>query len=224
MFKAILAAVLFALIGLTQAQTITPNPVLGIYVPVRVDLPYGGVLRWSIAAVDPGSSFVYSGNCAKDYTVNPVRGTTTYIGFTCAGPSSVGFTTTGQITSTCPYDGATLDVIHLNLTLDGAVLYDKSLLPSTQICYTTPAVPAVASFAYPTVTFDNSAQSRSSAPTAIYSQALLYSQHVFTPDQGVACGPWKRNIGTRWKPVMQEFGFTCSTVVPASAILHVGVQ
>lgn len=179
------------------------------------------MLRWNPNAV---SGQYASAGCSAAFNSPASPAVPKQIGFDCSGPATVNLTTTGQITSTCPYDGAVLDILHLTLSANGAVFYDQPLLATTQVCYTTPAQQATVTFAYPVLKFDNTAQARDSASTPFYSTALVYSQHVFTPDQGVACGPYFVNVGTRFKRVMKEVGFTCSAVVPASSVRVVVIQ
>jgi hypothetical protein len=229
--KSIFAFILAALCGIAVAQTVTPNPVQGIYVPVTVDLPYGGSLRWNSNGVDQGRlPYVTAGTCTQFKTSPAYPGLPRLIGYDCSTAASVFIQTTGQLTSTCPVDGGTSETVHLTLTLNGQPLYDAPLLGGYSPCYNTPPLQARVSFAYPVVTFDNSAQPRDSATTVFYSPegaAYLYSsiKSRLLVDPGLLCSSYIKQVGgTRWKPIRQEVGFKCEGTVPANSVATVTIQ
>jgi hypothetical protein len=206
--------------GSAQAATISIREPAGVFAPVVVVLDGPGTIGWNAQAIAPGAYLL--GPCSFDVRTI-YTGASTKVGFTCTGPGEAHFQTTGQLTSTCPYDGGILESLHLTLKLDGAVIYDKQLQPNPVTCYVTPDPLAFASWAAPLVTFYNPA-ARPSASTSIYVRGVLYSQHVFTVPSGVACSKFLENIGTRFKKKIVETGFTCSAVVPANSTLTVLVQ
>ena len=229
MFKNILLGFLaFCFVGTVHAAaTIDIKEPAGIYAPGTITLDAPGVVRWNSGAIDTFyQPYVLSGDCHLDYNTGGYHPGTVKIGFTCNSPGSVHITTTGQLTSTCAYDGAILESLHLTLSLNGVIFYDKQLWPNPIVCYVTPAVTAITTWSPPYVTFDNSSQNRPSATTTILvnNPNWLYSKHTFTADGNVQCGSYMINIGTRFKKVMKEVGFTCSGVVPANDIVTVTVN
>ena len=223
--KTILALLLT--MSAAHGATIAIADPAGIYAQGVITLDAPGKVVWNSAAIDTFyQPYVLSGDCTFDYNTGGYHPGTVKVGFTCNTPGSVHITTTGQLTSTCAYDGAILESLHLTLSLDGAVFYDRQLWPNPITCYVTPAQNAVTNFSPPYVTFDNSAQARPSATTTIIvnNAAWLYSQHTFTADGSVQCGSYLVNVGTRFKRVMKEVGFTCSGVVAASDIVTVTVR
>ena len=227
--KKLFLGLILALVGSTAmaGASVSIREPAGLYAPGDITLDAPGKVVWNSAAIDTFSKpYVAAGACQIDYNTGGYHPGTVPVGFTCATPGTVHITTTGQLTSTCAYDGAILESLHLTLSLDGAVFYDRQLWPNPITCYVTPAQPAVATFSAPYVYFDNSTVSRPSASTTIYvnNPAWLYSKHTFTADGNATCGPYLLNVGTRFKRVMKEVGFTCTGVVPASDIITVAVQ
>lgn len=222
--KTLFIALLFA--TASQAQTtpdIDPDPVRGIYVPVAVSLDGPGTVTWNTAAVAVSPAPYASGPCTID-TVRPGNAIIK-VGFTCAGPGYAVFTSTGQLTSTCPYDGGTLQGLRLTLALDGEVFYNEELWPNPVLCYVTPAPSAVTSWVAPLLTFSN-AQARPSASTTftLADAAWNYSAHVFTISGNVACSSNLVNIGTRFAKRYIERGFKCAGVIAANSVVTVTVQ
>ena len=208
------------------AQSVSPDPVEGIYVPFEVTLPNGGVLRYNNQAMDNSKFWVVSGNCKRD-TVRNFRGVTTVVGASCVGPGVMHFQSTGQVNYSCPGDGEYLVPLHLTLRLDGVVFYDKALFADQgTICYTTPALNAVTTVAFPTVTFDNRAQARESATTVVYLEGYLPTNYTFTSDTPtIICSPWIKDINPSPYVIQNAVvGTKCQGTVPANAMATVTIQ
>jgi hypothetical protein len=220
LMKKMLLAAMLAVSGVASAgATIDIASPPGIYAEGVVTLDDAGTVRWNSRAVDTFyQPYVLYGECEIDISVNAFTNQQTKIGFTCAGPGAVHFTTTGQLWSTCAYDGAILESGHLTLQLDGNTFYDQQLWPNPIVCYLTEAKQAVSTWVAPVVTFNNSAQARTSAASAVYvtDPNWLYSKHTFVVPDGVTCGPNLLNVGTRFRKVYKEVGFICRSTVPAS--------
>jgi hypothetical protein len=225
LITAVLLAVLLVFASLIQAADIDiPSPP-GIYAEATIGIE-GGVLRWNTQAVSIGSAYILEGDCALDYVTVGVHGQQVNVGASCNGLGFIHLTTTGQLTSTCPYDGGTLEGLRLTLSLDGVVFYNEELWPNPITCWITPANPASVTWDNPNLTFDNSGQARPSAETlfSITDPAWLYSQHTFLVPEGVACSAVRKNIGTRFRQKYIEVGFMCKGTVPANAISTVVIQ
>jgi hypothetical protein len=221
----LITLLLASIAAFAQAATIEIADPPGIYAEAVISTN-GGTVRWNTQAISIGSPYVLEGACASDFVTVGVHGQQINIGFTCTGPGKVHITTTGQLTSTCPYDGGILEGLHLTLTENGVTFYDKQLWPNPVVCYTTPAKPAVVTWNAPYVTFDNamSARTSSAAGITVESPAWLFSQHAFVIPEGITCSALLRNIGTRWKPKRIETGFICNGVVAPFGVATVAVQ
>jgi hypothetical protein len=216
---------LAALSAFSQAATIEIAEPPGIYAEAVITST-GGTVRWNTQAISIGSPYVLEGQCVRDYITVGIHGQQINVGFTCIGSGKVHITTTGQLTTTCPYDGGMLQGLRLTLTENGALFYDKELWPNPIVCYLTPASPAVVTWNAPYVTFDNalSARASSAAGITVESPAWLFSQHIFLIPEGITCSALLRNIGTRWKPKRVETGFICNGVVAPFGVATVLVQ
>lgn len=222
--KKLLTAVIFLSTQAMAATVDIPSPP-GIYADATINVD-GGVLRWNTQAVSIGSAYVISGDCVLDYVTVGVHGLQVNVGATCNGPGVVHLTTTGQLTSTCPYDGGTLEGLRLILSQDDVVFYSEELWPNPITCWITPASPAAVTWDNPNLTFDNSGQARPSAETlfSITDPAWLYSQHTFLVPEGISCSAVRKNIGTRFRQKWVEIGFKCVGTVPANGISTVVIQ
>lgn len=202
-----------------------PSPP-GLYAPVDVTLDGPGVIRVNSAALDAsGGHYVASGPCVIDHGAghNSVPGPV--IGATCTGAGAVHFRTTGQLSSTCAFDGAILEGLHLTVKVDGVVQYDQQLWPVTTVCYVTPAPQAAVAWTPGTLTFTNTAGRTTASTTFTLAQsAWNYSTHTFTVPAGVTCSANLVHVGTRYVWHWGELGFKCSAVVPAGTTLTVTVQ
>jgi hypothetical protein len=169
---------------------------------------------------------VVDGDCAIDIINVSYPGTNLVkVGSTCHGPGAVAFTTTGQLTSTCPYDGGTLQGLRLVLALDGAVFYNEELWPNPVVCYVTPAVAASTVWTAGTLKFINTLSRPSATTTFILADANWnYSAHTFSLPAGIACASNLVNIGTRFKAKYVEKGFKCSGKVAANSVATVTVH
>jgi hypothetical protein len=229
MLSRLLAAVAFiaassvpAIAHAATAVVSVPTPA-GVYAPLDITLDGPGVIRINSAALDTSGHYVFSGPCVLDRGAgfNGVAGP--YIGATCTGAGSVHFRTTGQLTSTCAYDGAILEGLHLTVKVDGVVVYDEQLWPNPVVCYVTLARQATATFNNDTgvLRFDNSTQARPSATTTytLADPAWLYTAHTFSVPAGITCSAYSVRVGTRYIYHYEQRGFQCSGVVPASTIL-----
>lgn len=221
-----LAAAVIAYATPAHAATATvtvPSPA-GVYAPLDITLDGPGVFTINTAALAPTGHWVTSGPCtithAPGYNApGPVNGAT------CSGPGQVHFTTTGQLTSTCPVDGGVFEGLHLTIKLDTAVIYDRQLLPNPVQCWTTPARPAVAVWVAPVWTFTNDQPRPSGATVArVADPAWNYTAHTFTVPAGIVCGRNLVDINpSRWITQLVERGFVCSGVVAASSVATVVV-
>ena len=209
-----------------NAQTVNPDPVEGIAVPFDVSLPAGGQLRISSLMVDYSKSWAISGSCTKAVISRPPRGSKVTVGWNCTGPSMVHFTSTSALTSYCPGDGEQLVPLHLTMYLDGAVIYDKGLFQTNQVCYVTPAKLAATSFAYPTITFDNSAQNRPSEATTYFLEGYLLNNYPqWSTDGQIVCDRWLRDVDPSIYVIkLEEVGMKCSGIIPANTVWHVNLQ
>ena len=201
----------------------------GIYSPVGMALSDSGTVRWSAQAVASGSWGISEGDCALDTEIAYAGGGARTVGFTCNGPGAAFVLTTGQLTSTCPGDGAALQYTTLYLWLDGALAYSEPLavIDPPVICYVSPPPAAVVTFVNGVLTFDNSAHSRASAYASYVTSdpAWTYAQHSFAVPPGVGCQA-RRHKRNNWSFVyITDPGFICSTAsVPAGAVLQVTVH
>jgi hypothetical protein len=227
MNRFIITLVLAVVSAVVSAQTVTPNPVQGIYVPVTVDLPYGGSLRWGSPGVDQGRlPYVTAGACVSFKTSPAYPGLPKLIGYDCTTPAQIQIVTTGTMTSTCPVDGGTSETVHLTLTLDGAVLYDAPLLPGYSPCYNTPPLQAKTTLTFPVLTFDNLAQDRESAFTVFYLKGYMPGNYTFTSNTPtIGCSPLIQNISaSRFIKKWSVTGTKCEGTVPASSVSTVTIQ
>lgn len=233
MIKRILVATLAATAGLGVASAhatavVSVATPVGIYAPVDVTLDAPGAIRVNSAALDAsGGHYVVSGPCVLDHGPGNNSVPSPVIGATCTGPGSVHFRTTGQLTSTCAYDGAILEGLHLTIKVDGVVQYDQQLWPNPMVCYVTPAPPASTTWSPTTgaLTFTNARAARTSAETifTLAQSAWDYSAHTFTVPAGVTCSSNLVHVGTRYVWHWAELGFRCSAAVPANTSLAVTV-
>lgn len=223
---ALTATLAIPTVAQASATTISiPSPA-GIYAPLDITLDGAGVIRINSAALAPSGHYVVDGPCVLDRAAgfNGVAGPN--IGATCTGAGSVHFVTTGQLTSTCPVDGGTLEGLHLTIKLDGAVVYDYQLWPNPITCWTTPARQAVTSWLAPVMKFDNSAQARPSASTImrVADTNWNYSSHTFAVPAGITCAKNLVDINpSRFITTLAERGFACQGVVAASSVAVVSV-
>lgn len=207
------------------AAVVAVNTPAGIYAPVDVTLDAAGTITVNTAALNTTGNYVTAGPCTITATAgfNGVPGRVN--GAVCAGPGSVHFTTTGQLATTCPYDGGTLQGTRLTVAVDGAVVYDAELWPNPTTCYVTPAAQATTVWTPGTLTFINN-QPRPSASTTfrLADPAWNYSAHTFTVPAGVICDRNLVDINpSRWIITLAERGFKCSGVIPANTTTMVTV-
>lgn len=222
-----LAALCAVLVPATAhaASTVSVNTPAGLYAPVDVTVDAAATITVNTTALAPTGHWVASGPCRLTATVG-YSGTPGRVnGAVCDGPGSVHFTTTGTITSTCPFDGGILRTTRLTVTINGSVAYDAELWPNPVVCYVSPAARAVTAWSPGVLTFTNS-QARPSAATTftLTDAAWNYSAHTFTAPPGVTCSTNLVDVNpSRWIISLAERGFKCSTVVPANTVLTVGV-
>ena len=224
MKKLILALACLFTLPAFAAATINPMPVQGAGVVVQVALDYPGTV--TVAGFQPQTMQVVSGDCQIDSRFNQT-GPNIVSGFTCFDAGVVQFHTYDQINWICPYEGAFLESPHLRIALDGEVIYDQPIVQNlTTTCSLIPTLEAVRVWSPPTLTFDNTAQNRTSLSTAYYNadSAWTYANHVFNVPAGVVCGPYTPRIRVGYKYVYRTQGFVCNAVVPANSSLTVTIQ
>jgi hypothetical protein len=229
MIIAVLATVFAAQAAAQTTLGVTPDPVRGTYQRVIVDLDGPGTVTWNRAALNNiPPPMVTSGPCSIDTRNVGFPGNNVVpVGFTCTGPGSVSFITTGQLTSTCPGDGLVLQGLRLTLALDGIEVYSEELFPNPVTCWVTPAVPAkVIDFNASLVIFDNRFQVQRSALTTYVRTGpdWFFSNHTFLTSPGITCTAARKNVGTRWAPKYVETGFQCSGTVPAHDTSMISIQ
>lgn len=223
-----LTLVLAVVSAVVSAQTVTPETITGFYQTATVSLPSGGMVRWVSLGVDQSRPAYFSGACSLVREIAS-NGTSKTVGVDCSGPATVYVTTTGNAYYTCPGDGMQLESVHLTLRVNNITVYDKALFPPGALCYTTPTLPAVASFDGSTITFDNSAQDRDSLSTqySVEGPTFLFSniKDRIQADPGVTCGMMIRYVGTsRYNRKPVQVGTTCSTIAPAGEVLKARLQ
>jgi hypothetical protein len=216
--------------GLARAASATvaiPSPA-GTYAPLDISVDGPGTVQINNAALNPaGGHYVVSGACT--FTSSGVVGphqNPVITGFVCTTAGTVHFQTTGQLTSSCPVDGGTLQGVHLTIALDGTVIYDQELWPNPITCWTTAPRQAVTSWSAPSMRFDNSAQARPSASTVarVADASWNYSTHAFVVPAGITCARNLVDINpSRFITTLAERGFVCQGVVAANSVAVVSV-
>lgn len=204
------------------SATVAVTTPAGIYAPVDVTVDAASTISVNTAALAPSGNYVTSGPCvltrAPGYNASgPVNGAT------CTGPGTVHFTTTGQLTSTCAYDGAILEGLHLTIKVNDVVQYDQQLRPNPIVCYVTTALQATVAWTAPMLTLTNT-QARPSAATVatVADPAWNFSAHTFVVPAGLVCGKNLVDINpSRFITQLVERGFKCQGIVPANTVLVV---